>query len=181
MRIGVLIINEEARGAAGAACASAWAWVEANVLSDVLTTGALVGLASLELIPILRGLVRSRNAFHKTASDVEAYTLARIEYDARSEEREKEFYKRLEARDAELLLREESLQNAIVEFRMLAEGYNKNLIASEERLANALHHVKTCADKTERMVYLGLSNSCELVKNGTARRIAEVEENEEEA
>lgn len=158
---------------------TAWGWIEKNVLSDMLATAALVGLASLELIPAIKSLLKARNAFHKVAEDAEGYTVAKIEYDARMEAREQEFYARMKARDEALASREDRLQASIEEFKSLAEGYNKNLIASEERLAKVLHHVEICADKTERMVYLGLSNSCELVKNGTARKIAEVEEHEE--
>jgi hypothetical protein len=33
-------------------------------------------------------------------------------------------------------------------------------------------------DQTERMVYLGLTNNPALVGNGTARKVAEVEEEE---
>lgn len=186
----LLITDAEAKAQAREWGTAAWAWVERHVLSDMLATGALVGLVSLELVPALKGLVNSRKAFQKTASEVEAYTVARIEYDARAEEREKRFYARMEEmqkasdermaeKEAELLAREERLQEAIEAFRTLAEGYNQSLLASEERLTRTLHHVEVCADKTERMVYLGMSNSCELVKNGTARRIAEVEENEE--
>ena len=158
---------------------SAWEWIEGHVLSDMLATAALVGLASLELIPAVRSLLKARNAFHKVAADAEGYTVAKIEYDARAEAREREFYERMKERDEALAAREESLQAAIEAVGAVAESYNKNLIASEERLAKTLHHVEICADKTERMVYLGLSNSCELVKNGTARRIAEVETHEE--
>ncbi len=169
---------------------AAWAWVESHVLSDMLATGALVGLASLELIPVAKSFIESRNTFKKVAEDVKEYTVARIEYDKRSEEREATFYTRMEeirlesearlqAKEEELSAREEKLLGAIEEFRALAQGYNQNLISSEERLARTLHHVEVCADKTERMVYLGMSNSCELVKNGTARKIAEVEEHEE--
>ena len=38
--------------------------------------------------------------------------------------------------------------------------------------------IEVSASKTERMVYLGMSNSCELVNNGVARKIAAVEDEE---
>lgn len=168
-----------------------WAWVEANVLSDMLASVALIGIASVELIPAIKSFVKSKAAFAKVARDVEAYTAASLERDLRQEAREEAFYARMEElrlkseermqrKEAELEAREARLQEAIEAFRTLAEGYNQNLMASEDRLSRVLRHVEVCSDKTERMVYLGFSNSCELVRNGTARKVAEVEEQHEE-
>lgn len=163
-----------------------WAWVEAHVLSDMLSTAALIGIASVELIPVLKSFVNSKNAFQRVAADVEKYTVAQLEREAHMEEREEAFYARMEAlrEDSEARIqacnealerREAALHDVVEELRALARGYDQSLIASEERLAETLRQVCTCADKTEKMVFLGFSNSCEMVKTGVARRIAEVE------
>ena len=71
--------------------------------------------------------------------------------------------------------REETRQ-AVERFEEIAKSYASILCESEKRLGDTLHHVERAADKTERMIYVGMVNSCELVKNGAARRIAEIEE-----
>lgn len=153
-------------------------WFEERVLPNLTSTLLIIGVGLLELIPAVRSLLKARGAFAKVANDVGAYTEAKIEYDARAEEREKLFLERLEQYDRAMEAQREETREAVEKFEEIALGYAELLKESEGRLGNTLHHVERVADKTERMVYLGMSNSCELVKNGAARRIAEIEEEE---
>ena len=155
------------------------AWFEEKVLPNLTSTLLIIGVGLLELIPAVRSLLKARGAFDKAAHDVGAYTEAKIEYDARAEEREKLFLERLDKYDAEMERQREQTQKAIERFEAVANGYAEMLKESEERLGSTLHHVERAADKTERMIYVGMVNNCELVKNGAARRIAEIEEEEE--
>ena len=152
------------------------AWFEEKVLPNLTSTLLIIGVGLLELIPAVRSLLKARGAFDKAARDVGAYTEAKIAYDARAEEREKLFLERLDKYDAEMEKQRAQTQKAIERFEAVALGYAEMLKESEERLGSTLHHVERAADKTERMIYVGMVNSCELVKNGAARRIAEIEE-----
>ena len=156
------------------------AWFEERVLPNLTSTLLIIGVGLLELIPAIRSLLRARGAFQKAANDVDAYTQAKIEYDARAEEREKKFLERLEKYDEEIARTREETRLATERFAEIAKSYAELLHESESRLGDTLHQVENSAKKTEEMVYLGMSNSCELVRNGVARRIAEVEEREEE-
>ena len=156
-------------------------WFEERVLPNLTSTMLIIGVALLEIIPAVRSLLRARGAFQKAADDVGAYTEAKIEYDARAEEREKKFLERLEEYDRKMEEQREETRRAVERFEEIAGSYAALLKESEKRLGKTLHHVEVSAQKTEEMVYLGMSNSCELVRNGVARRIAEVEEREEVA
>ncbi len=183
------LCDEGTRAVAAEWLRNTWGWIEANVLSEILSVGAIIGVASVELIPVIRGFTQSKSAFSSVASQVSAYTEARLEYDMRAEEREKAFYakmealriendERVQARDRELLEREAALARSIEEFTALARGFEDKLGASEARLECILHHIDVNADKTERMVGLAFTNSGELVSKGVAKRIAEVEHEE---
>lgn len=171
--------------------ADSWAWFEAEVLPGILSSGAIIGVASVELIPVIRHFLKSKTAFGNVARQVEEYTVARVEYDMRSEEREKAFYERMveiarecdariEARDRELLEREAALERSLESFAEIARGFEEKLAASEARLSETLVHIDRNADKTERMVGLAFVNSGELVSKGVARRIAEVDHEDRE-
>ncbi|MBE6588820.1 MAG: hypothetical protein E7643_01455 [Ruminococcaceae bacterium] len=151
-------------------------WFEERVLPNLTSTLLIIGVGLLELIPAIRSLLKARGAFTKAAENADAYTEAKIAYDARAEEREKLFLERLEKYDAEIARTREETRLATEKFEEIAKSYAGLLKESEERLGATLHHVEVSAQKTEEMVYLGMSNSCELVQNGAARRIAEVEE-----
>ena len=155
------------------------AWFEEKVLPNLTSTLLIIGVGLLELIPAVRSLLKARGAFDKAARDVGAYTEAKIEYDARAEEREKLFLERLDKYDAEMEKQREETRQAVERFEEIAKSYASILCESEKRLGDTLHHVERAADKTERMIYVGMVNSCELVKNGAARRIAEIEEEED--
>lgn len=154
-------------------------WFEEKVLPNLTSTLLIIGVGLLELIPAVRSLLKARGAFDKAARDVGAYTEAKIEYDARAEEREKLFLERLDKYDAEMEKQREETRQAVERFEEIAKSYASILCESEKRLGDTLHHVERAADKTERMIYVGMVNSCELVKNGAARRIAEIEEEED--
>lgn len=148
------------------------AWLETEVLPHVASVSVILGVALVELIPAVRSLIRAKAAFAKVASDVDAYNQAKIEYDLRVEEREKAF----EARMEEM---QKQYNKMVTDLCQTVETYEKKLSESEGRLASVLHNVEVSTDKTERMVYLGMSNSGELVTNGAARKIAEVKEETE--
>lgn len=148
------------------------AWLETEVLPHVASVSVILGVALVELIPAVRSLIRAKAAFAKVASDVDAYNQAKIEYDLRVEEREKAFEARMERMQADF-------QATLMEVCEMARSYEDKLSMSEARISELLHHVEVSTDKTERMVYLGMSNSGELVTNGAARKIAEVEEETE--
>lgn len=57
-----------------------------------------------------------------------------------------------------------------------ASEYRAALDACEARLTELIERTNAGTARTERMVFLGMTNAGELVTNGTARRIAEVEE-----
>lgn len=168
----------------------AWGWIETNVLPQMLSTGTLVGLTSVELIPVVKSFLKSKEAFASVAKEVSDYTAARLEWDIRAEEREKAFYAkmeelriendvRLEARDKELLAREAALAHSIEAFSTLASGFEETLLASEGRLAAVLSHIDRNADKTERIVDLAFTHSGELVSKGIAGKISEVAHEDE--
>ncbi len=159
---------------------AARAWFEERVLPNLTSTLLIIGVGLLELIPAIRSLLKARQAFQKSARDAEAYTEAKIEYDARAEEREKKFLERLEAYDREIERTREETRRATERFEEIAGSYAGLLRESEARLGDTLHHVEGMARKTEEMVYLGMSNNCELVRSGVARKIAEVEEREDD-
>lgn len=144
-------------------------WFEAEVLPHLVTVLTVLGVAMVELIPAVRSLIKAKAAFAKVASDVDAYNQSKIEYDLRVEEREKAFEERIEKM-------QEEHNEMVARLNETVNTYKESLAESEERLANILRIVETRASKVERMVYLGMSNSCELVANGAARKIAEIEE-----
>lgn len=180
-----------AREAVAVSITGAWAWFEEEVLPEVLSSGAIIGVASVELIPVIRNFLKSKATFSDVARQVEDYTAARVEYDLRAEEREKAFYAkmaeialacdaRMEERDRELLEREAALERSLESFSEIARSFEERLTASEERLNRKLVHIDRNADKTERMVGLAFTNSGELVSKGVARQIAEVEHEDRE-
>ena len=156
----------------------AWEWIEGNVLSNLLSTSALVGLVSLELIPAIKGFVNAKAAFATVARQVSEYTEARVEFDMRAEERERAFEARMEERERRADALEAELLRSMDEFLTLAKAFEGQVAESEARISEALVRIDRNADKTERMVGLAFTNSGELVSKGVARRIAEVEQEE---
>lgn len=57
-----------------------------------------------------------------------------------------------------------------------AEARERELTERMDALNTALERLEKSALRTERMLYLGMSNSQELVINGAARKIAQIEE-----
>jgi hypothetical protein len=149
------------------------AWFEVEVMPHLASVSVILGVALAELIPAVRGLLKAKAAFTKVAGDVDAYNQAKIEYDMRVEKREKEFEDRIERLQEEHNKQVETLNRMV-------ETYEKKLSESEERLASTLRQIESHAEKVERMVYVGMTNSCELVSNGAARRIAAIEADEDE-
>lgn len=149
------------------------AWLDAEVLPHLASVSVILGVALAELIPAVRGLLKAKAAFVKVTGDVDAYNKAKIEYDMRVEKREKEFEERIARMQEEHNKQVETLN-------MMVETYEKKLSESEERLASTLRQIEYHAEKVERMVYVGMTNSVELVSNGAARRIAAIEADEDE-
>lgn len=145
------------------------AWFQAEVLPHLTSVAMIICVASVEIIPAVRSLIKAKAAFSKVASDVDTYNQSKIKYDLRVEKREKAFEERIEKMQAEH-------NKMVAALNETVNTYKDSLAESEERLAKVLHIVETRASKVERMVYLGMSNSCELVANGAARKIAEIEE-----
>ena len=142
-------------------------WFEAEVLPHLASVSMILGVALVEIIPAVRGLIKAKGAFQKVAADVDAYNQSKIEYDLRVEEREKEFEARIEK------LQEEH-NKQIEEFNKIAKQFEEKLAESEKVLEGHLLNVENNATKVERMCYLAFTNSGELVTNGVARRVAEV-------
>ena len=136
-------------------------WLSGEVLPHATSVTVILGVALAELIPAVRGLIKAKNAFGRVAADVDDYTKSKREYDARMEE-----LQRTQIAEVEKL-------NAAV------ERYERQLGESEERLAAMLRHATHLASQTERMVCLGLSNQNELIYNGAARRIVQIDREEE--
>lgn len=134
------------------------AWLHAEVLPHVASISVVLGVALVELIPAIRALLRARSVFAKVAADTEGYVRDKRDYDARAEERERALTARIEELCATV---------ASAESRMRE---------SEDRVRAAVGKVEASASRTERMLYLGMSNSQELIINGAARRIAQIEE-----
>lgn len=147
------------------------AWFEIEVLPHLAAVATVLGVALVELIPAVRSLLRAKSAFTKVASDVDAYNQSKIEYDLRMEEREKAFEERIERL-------QEAHNKQVEKLNETVQTYEQKLSESEARMTELLCRIEARASKVERMVYLGMSNSCELVANGAARRIAEIEEEE---
>lgn len=143
------------------------AWFEAEVLPHLASVSMILGVALVEIIPAVRGLIKAKGAFQKVAADVDAYNQSKIEYDLRVEEREKEFEARIEK------LQEEH-NKKIEEFNQVARQFEEKLAESARVLEGHLLDVERNANKVEKMCYLAFTNSCELVSNGVARRVAEV-------
>ena len=90
-----------------------------------------------------------------------------------AEERAKQY-------EEKFLAQQNELKAAMEQVTEIANGYRQELAASEERLSAELQRIEKCSDKTEKMVYLGFTNSCEMVTNGAAKKIAKVEESNDE-
>lgn len=131
------------------------AWFEVEVMPHLASVSIILGVAMVEIIPAVRGLLKAKAAFTKVAGDVDKYNQNKIEYDLRMEEQIKKLNKTV-------------------------AKYEKALAESEARLAAILTHLDKSADKVEKMVYVGLTNSVELVSNGAAKRIAAIEAGEDE-
>ena len=136
-------------------------WLSEEVLPHATSVTVILGVALAELIPAVRGLVKAKKAFGRVAADVDAYTESKKEYDARMEE-----LQRMQIAEVE------KLNEAVAR-------YEKALGESEARLAAMLRHTTHMVSQTERMVYLGMSNQNELIYNGAARRIAQIDREEE--
>lgn len=144
-------------------------WLESEVLPHLVTVLTVLGVALVELIPAVRSLIKAKAAFARVASDVDAYNQSKIKYDLRVEAREKEFEARIEALQAEH-------NETVAALRETVQTYDARLSETEARLSEALSAVAASAWRTERMLYLGMSNSQELIINGAARKISKIEE-----
>jgi len=133
-------------------------WLQAEVLPHVASVSVILGVALVELIPAVRALLRARSVFAKVAADAEGYVRDKRDYDARAE-----------AREAQLEKRVEQLCETVA-------ACEARMRESEERVRAAVGQVERSASRTERMLYLGMSNSQELIINGAARKIAQIEE-----
>ena len=131
------------------------AWFEVEVMPHLASVSVILGVALVEIIPAVRGLLKAKAEFTKVAGDVDRYNQNKIEYDLRMEEQIKKLNKTV-------------------------AKYEKALAESEARLAAILTHLDKSADKVEKMVYVGLTNSVELVSNGAAKRIAAIEAGEDD-
>ena len=136
-------------------------WLSGEVLPHATSVTVILGVALAELIPAVRGLIKAKNAFGRVAADVDDYTKSKREYDARMEALQKQQIEEVEKLNAAV------------------ERYERQLGESEERLAAMLRHATHLASQTERMVCLGLSNQNELIYNGAARRIVQIDREEE--
>lgn len=144
-------------------------WVQSEVLPHLVSVSMILGVALVELIPAVRSLIKARAAFTKVASDVDAYNRSKLEYDLRVEERERAFEARIEAIEEEHRRRTEEMLAAV-------SVYETRLAQSEERMTRLLEGIARSTSRAERMIYLGMSNSCELIVNGAARKISKIEE-----
>ena len=134
------------------------AWLDAEVLPHLASVSVILGVALAELIPAVRALCKARTVFASVAAEADGYRRDKVEYD-----------RRMEALERERQVQLERLNETVAR-------YEGRLAESEGRLARALSQIESHAEKTERMVYLGMTNSPELVTNGAARAIAEIEE-----
>ena len=133
-------------------------WLEAEVLPHLLSVLTILGVALVELIPAIRSLRRAKGDFTRVATDVAAYNEEKRAHDARTEELQRMCAEQME------------------QIRAAVATYEKSLAESEERLSALSHRIEASAARTERMVYLGLTNSGELILNGAARKISRIEE-----
>lgn len=131
------------------------AWFEAEVMPHLASVSVILGVALVEIIPAVRGLLKAKAAFTKVAKDVDMYNQNKIEYDMR-------------------------MEGQIKKLNKTVEKYEKALAESEARLAAILTHLDKSAEKVEKMVYVGMTNSVELVSNGAAKRIAAIEAGEDD-
>jgi hypothetical protein len=138
------------------------AWFEVEVMPHLASMSVILGVALAELIPAVRGLIKAKNAFGRVAADVDTYTKSKKEYDAHMEELKRQ-----------LIADVEKLNETV-------SRYESALSESEARLAAILNHLDKSANKVEKMVYVGMTNSVELVSNGAAKRIAAIEAGEDD-
>ncbi len=138
------------------------AWFEVEVMPHLASVSVILGVALVELLPAVRGLIKAKHAFGHVAAEVDDYTKSKKEYDARMEEMQ-----RRQIAETEKL-------------KKIVEKYEKALSESEARLAAILNHLDISANKVEKMVYVGMTNSVELVSNGAAKRIAAIEAGEDD-
>jgi len=161
--------------------ADTWkSWFESTALPIFLALLSVVAITYLENLPLMMKIKKASGKFESSAADVNAIVEASIEFKRLYDEEKKEHAARIAEYEAEILKMQQSQAEAVERFIAIANEYETKLLAMEERLTPKLEHTVHCADKIEKMVYLGFTNQCEMVKNGCARKIAEVEEERDE-
>ena len=178
------------------------AWWKEEVMPLVIAYAIPAVLLLAETLPMLVKVWRASGRFDRSATQVNEVVEATEKYKEAietekaaskaelqafleaSEERVKSYEENLLTKQMEyqelMLTQQDAVKQVLTEVLEIASGYREALSATETRLASVLSTVEKRAGKTERMVYLGLTNSGELVQNGAARKIAKVEESDDE-
>ena len=157
-------------------------WFKNDILPKIISLLTVSGVGLVYLIPVLYKVIKASRRFDTSSDAVEGFILSAHDREDAWKEEKEEFIENLNKAFEDLKKKEEQSEE-ILKKRMealeeLAKGFVDALHESEEHLSKVLDHVEIMSDKTERMVYLGLTNNPALVGNGTARKVAEVEEEE---
>jgi flagellar hook-basal body complex protein FliE len=157
-------------------------WFKNDILPKIISLLTVSGVGLVYLIPVLYKVIKASRRFDTSSDAVEGFILTAHDREDAWEKEKAEFIENLNNAFEDLEKKEEQseeiLKKRIEALEELAKGFVDALHESEEHLSKVLDHVEIMSDKTERMVYLGLTNNPALVGNGTARKVAEVEEEE---
>jgi uncharacterized protein YoxC len=144
-------------------------WLKNDILPKVISLLTVSGVGLVYLIPVLFKVKKASGRFDSSSSAVEDFIKS-------AKEKEEKLYEALDELKAREAKAEELLQERMKAVEEVASSFADTLKESEANLAEVLNNVETMGDKIERMIYLGMTNHPTLVSNGTARKIAEVEE-----
>ena len=144
-------------------------WLKNDILPKVISLLTVSGVGLVYLIPVLFKVKKASGRFDSSSDAVEEFIKS-------AKEKEEKLYEAIEALKEREAKAEEILRERMKSVEEVASSFADALKESESNLAEVLDHVETMGDKIERMIYLGMTNHPTLVSNGTARKIAEVEE-----
>ncbi|MBO5969356.1 MAG: hypothetical protein J6S14_12750 [Clostridia bacterium] len=144
-------------------------WLKNDILPKVISLLTVSGVGLVYLIPVLFKVKKASGRFDSSSDVVEDFVKS-------AKEKEEKLYEALEELEAREAKAEELLRESMKAVEEVASSFADTLKESEANLAEVLNNVETMGDKIERMIYLGMTNHPTLVSNGTARKIAEVEE-----
>ena len=151
-------------------------WFKETALPMAFAFLSAAAVNYLETLPLMNKIKNASGKFELSASNVNAVVEATLMHEKQITAEREEFKKQIEAYEEKIKQMYDQQLESINAFLAIAQGYDGNLKGAEERIITELQKAVHSSEKTEKMVYLGFTNQCEMVQNGCARKIAEVEE-----